>query len=405
MTSADKNMHIHIHLDPIGGIAGDMFVGALLDTHPELAAGAIAAAYAAGLEETVSLAHVAFSDGILNGSRFEVEAILARHDHAHVHWSSLKVRLAESGLLPPVRARAIDIFTHLAEAEARVHGQAVDAVAFHEVGAWDSIADIVAAAHIIEALHPCAWSIGPIPLGSGRVSSAHGLLPVPAPATVLLLDGFEWFRRRLCRRAGHADWCCHRSLSSARVRARFEPARRLQKTGYGFGTRRFEGMSNVLRVLQFDAAAASRLRADQVMVIRFEIDDQTAEDLALGVARLRALDGVIEVTQFPVTGKHGRVLSAIQLLARPQCVDNVIDACFHETTTLGLRLQLVERRILARRDVKADGDVGVKVAERPTGTTAKAEIAHVADSDGHRGRAARRHAAESEVLARDTDER
>ena len=404
MTSADKNMHIHIHLDPIGGIAGDMFVGALLDTHPELAAGAIAAAYAAGLEETVSLAHVAFSDGILNGSRFEVEAILARHDHAHVHWSSLKVRLAESGLLPPVRARAIDIFTHLAEAEARVHGQAVDAVAFHEVGAWDSIADIVAAAHIIEVLHPCAWSIGPIPLGSGRVSSAHGLLPVPAPATVLLLDGFECFDDGFAgERVTPTGAAIVRYLAPASGLG--SSPRRLQKTGYGFGTRRFEGMSNVLRVLQFDAAAPSRLRADQVMVIRFEIDDQTAEDLALGVARLRALDGVIEVTQFPVTGKHGRVLSAIQLLARPQCVDNVIDACFHETTTLGLRLQLVERRILARRDVKADGDVGVKVAERPTGTTAKAEIAHVADSDGHRGRAARRHAAESEVLARDTDER
>ena len=191
---------------------------------------------------------------------------------------------------------------------------------------------------------------------------------MPAPATVLLLDGFECFDDGFAgERVTPTGAAIVRYLAPASGLG--SSPRRLQKTGYGFGTRRFEGMSNVLRVLQFDAAAPSRLRADQVMVIRFEIDDQTAEDLALGVARLRALDGVIEVTQFPVTGKHGRVLSAIQLLARPQCVDNVIDACFHETTTLGLRLQLVERRILARRDVKADGDVGVKVAERPTGTT------------------------------------
>ena len=395
---------MHIHLDPVGGIAGDMFVGALLDTHPELAAAAIAAARAAGLAETVSLEHVAFSDGILSGSRFEVQAATAEHGHAHVHWSSLRAGLADSRLPPPVRARAIDIFTHLAEAEARVHGQAVDAVAFHEVGAWDSIADIVAAAHIIEALHPCAWSIGPIPLGSGRVSSAHGLLPVPAPATVLLLDGFECFDDGF---AGERV-----TPTGAAIVRYLEPAsglgptpRRLMKTGYGFGTRRFEGMSNVLRVLQFDAAAPSKLRADEVIVIRFEIDDQTAEDLAFGLERLRALDGVIEVNQFPITGKHGRLLSAIHLLARPERVDNIVDACFHETTTLGLRLQLVERRILARHETSADGGVSVKVAERPTGTTAKADIAALGDSDGHRGREARRHAAETEVLARDTDER
>ena len=394
---------MHTHLDPIGGVAGDMFVGALLDAFPELAGPAIAAVRAAGLDEAVRLDHVAFSDGILSGSRFEVDAPGVGNGHDHVHWSSLKKRLDESALAPAVRARSIDIFAHLAHAEARVHGQAVDTIAFHEVGAWDSIADIVAAAHIIEALQPCTWSVGPIPLGTGRVSSAHGLLPVPAPATVLLLEGFECF---------DDGFSGERVTPTGAAIVRYlEPASglgttplTLRKTGYGFGTRRFKGMSNVLRVLQFEHAAVSKSRSDEVTLIRFEIDDQTAEDLAVGLERLRAIDGVVDVNQFPVTGKQGRLLTAIQVLVRPERVDQVTDACFKETTTLGLRLQRVERRVLARHETNSEEGVAVKIANRPAGTTAKADIAAVADSDGHRTRQARRHAAESEVLARDPDE-
>ena len=202
---------MHYHLDAVGGIAGDMFVAALLDLHPELAPVAIAAVRAAGLGESVGLTHQAHADGVLTGSRFVVDgppvdeewghdqAQGHRHAHehgqahAHVHWAALRRRLEASALDAAVAERAIDIFGHLASAEARVHGKPVEDVAFHEVGAWDSIADIVAASALLAALGTTSWSIGPIPLGSGRVRTAHGLLPVPAPATVLLLEGLACF--------------------------------------------------------------------------------------------------------------------------------------------------------------------------------------------------------------------
>ena len=139
-----------------------MFVAALLDLNPARAEPAIAATREAGLAARVALEHRGFTDGILSGSRFIVEAPPPAQHHAHVHWSELRARLAGSALSPPVRERAIAIFSHLAEAEARVHDKPVDDVAFHEVGAWDSIADIVAAAFLIDAMGPCSWSIGPV---------------------------------------------------------------------------------------------------------------------------------------------------------------------------------------------------------------------------------------------------
>jgi pyridinium-3,5-bisthiocarboxylic acid mononucleotide nickel chelatase len=395
---------MHIHLDPVGGIAGDMFVGALLDIRPDLGDAAIAAVRAAGLDDAVGLAHLPFSDGILSGSRFAVDVPATGPEHGHVHWSALKTRLSESRSATPVRRRAIDIFSHLAEAEARVHGKAVETVSFHEVGAWDSIADIVAAAFVIESLGPCDWSIGAIPIGSGRVSSAHGLLPVPAPATVLLLEGFNCFDDGF---PGERV-----TPTGAAILRHLDPAyglgstpRALKHTGYGFGTRRIQGMSNVLRALQFEPVGSSAVLPDQVMLIQFEVDDQTAEDLAVGLERLRRVDGVLDVSQAPITGKQGRLLTGIQVIARPEMIDPVTGACFHETTTLGLRLQSVDRLVLTRREATSPAGVKVKIADRPEGATAKAELRDVADSGGHRDRHRRRSEAETAVLRGDTDER
>ncbi len=392
---------MHLHLDAVGGIAGDMFAAALLDVRPDLAGETIAAIRAAGLGEDVALAHEPCNDGVLAGSRFAVsapgaDAPAAQH-HDHVHWSTLRRRLAGSALAPLVRERAIDIFAGLAAAEAAVHGKPVDSVSFHEVGAWDSIADIVAAAFLIEQLGAASWSIGAIPIGSGRVKTAHGLLPVPAPATVLLLEGYACFDDGFPgERVTPTGAAIVRHLAPTRGLGALP--RRLLRSGHGFGTRRIEGLPNVLRVLEFAAADQARASADAVTVLRFEVDDQTAEDLALGLERLRAADGVIDVTQVAMVGKHGRQVAGIQVLARPEQVAGVAEACFHETTTLGLRLQPVERLTLARREAAVAGEVRVKLAERAAGATAKAELADLAAADGHAARQARRAAAEAAAL-------
>ncbi len=403
-------MGLHLHLDPVGGVAGDMFVAALLDARPELAPAALAAVRAAGLREDVTLEHQPHHDGVLAGSRFVVrlaEPAAEADLHDHVHWRSLRQRLAGAALPPAVRDHALAIFGLLAEAEAAVHGVAPEAATFHEVGAWDSIADIVAAASLIEQLAAASWSISAVPLGSGRVRSAHGDLPVPAPATVRLLQGFPVLDDgRPGERVTPTGAAILRHLQPAFGLPQGRPWR-LVASGYGFGQRRLAGLSNVLRVLHLQPAEAAS-QTDQVGVLRFEIDDQTAEDLALGLDRLRALPAVLDVLQLPAVGKRGRLVAAIQILTRPDALDAVAAACFHETTTLGLRCAIETRKVLPRRSVTTASGLAVKLAERPAaGLTAKAELAGLAGLDhgtGHAGRQAARAAAEQAALAAEIED-
>lgn len=394
---------LHFHLDPVGGIAGDMFVSALLDLRPELAEPAIAAVRAVGLGDEVQIEHRSHRDDVLVGSRFSV----TRHEvkaggHDHVHWRDLRERLSAAPLDAAVRARAIAIFTLLAEAEAGVHGVDVDAATFHEVGAWDSIADIVAAAFLIEAMGAESWSIGSLPLGGGRVRCAHGELPVPAPATARLLEGFIFHDDG---RPGERVTPTGAAILK-QLQASSRPpsgARRLLKTGHGFGQRKLDGMSNVLRVLTFEMMPdhVKHPRSESIAVLTFELDDQTPEDLAVGLDRLRAFDAVLDVVQMPVFGKKGRIATSVRLLVRPNDVDHVIDACFAETTTLGIRWHVEQRRILARSMSRSNHGMTVKLAERPGGvTTAKAESDDLAGIVGHAGREEVRRSAEAQALLR-----
>ena len=180
---------VHVHLDAQGGIAGDMFVAAMLDAWPEFEESLGAALDQIDLPEGVTAASVAHTDEVLVGRRFAVARVNGpghdhhpRDSHEHREFRHIRSMLSSSGLRPPVRERAIAIFGLLAEAEAQVHGVGPDEVTFHEVGAWDSIVDIVAAAALIDLCGESTWSVSPLPLGSGRVVTAHGVLPVPAPA-------------------------------------------------------------------------------------------------------------------------------------------------------------------------------------------------------------------------------
>ncbi len=404
---------LHLHLDPVGGIAGDMFVACLLDAWPELAEGAIAATRAAGLGDDVQIEHRPHRDDVLTGSRFAVtraDMQSGGHGHQHVHWRDLRERLSMAPLDVPVCERAIAIFALLAEAEAGVHGVDVDDATFHEVGAWDSIADIVAAAFLIEAIGASCWSIGPLPLGGGRVRCAHGELPVPAPATVRLLQGFDFHDDgRSGERVTPTGAAILKQLATSDS---LEPgAKRLLKSGQGFGLRKLDGMSNVLRVMVFDTRPDPVKPpvaggADSVAVLTFEVDDQTPEDLAVGLDHLRARDDVLDLVQMPVFGKKGRLATGLRLLARPDAIDAVIAACLAETTTLGVRWHVEQRTILPREAARSDDGIAVKLAERPDGRiTAKAENDDLAGIVGHADREqVRRSAEESAWLRRQSEE-
>ncbi len=444
---------MHIHLDALGGVAGDMFAAALLDAFPEHQAGVGASIRA--VDARIACALQPHNDGILRGTRFSVSvpgdaaehghgdpphahhghdrghSHDHSHDHSHGHghghdhhahdqghhhgpghghrpWSEIRAALNAANLAPSVRAHALGIFGHLADAEARVHGIAVDAVAFHEVGAFDSIADIVAAAHLIAVLEARSWSVSALPLGSGRVRTQHGPLPVPAPATTLLLDGFATLddgipgERVTPTGAAILRYLCGDDPGRGRPRGI------LGRTGIGFGTKVLPGLSNCLRALVLEDAAASRPGRRDLAVIAFEVDDQSGEDLAMGLDRLRAEPGILDVVQAPVLGKKGRMMAHIQVLVRPEGLEAAIAACFRETTTIGLRYHRVEGAVLDREShtvEQAGRPVRVKVVDRPGGRTAKAEADDARAHAGHATRAALRREAERLALEQEQEER
>ena len=291
-----------------------------------------------------------------------------------------------------------------------MHGIAAADVTFHEVGAWDSIADVVCAAWLIDSLEPASWSSAPLPLGGGRVATAHGALPVPAPATALLLAGTPVHHDGVGgERVTPTGAAILRHLDPAFEAAGL--AGRISRTGHGFGARRLDGMSNVLRALVLDTAGGGAGRGhpsweeETVGVCAFEVDDQTAEDLAVGLERLRAGDGVLDVVQTPTFGKKGRMVASVRVLARPAARERVIERCFAETATLGVRWQTVRRAALVRAEDAAEaagGRIRIKRAERPGGrVTVKAEMDDVARAGGGGGggqaeREAARRQAESE---------
>ncbi len=398
-------MALHLHLDPLGGVAGDMFLAALLDAWPEHAGDTFAAMRAAGLPDGWRAELVAHDDGVLAGRRVLIEGPSAGDDHGPGTFRAIRSSLTEAALPAPVRARAVAIFTLLAEAEAKVHGIALDEVHFHELADWDSIADVVGSAWLLEALAPDSVSCAPLPLGSGRIRTAHGALPVPAPAAALLLEGLEMVDDGVAgERVTPTGAAILRHL---RVRVGLPGGSwRIAGTGIGFGTQCLRGLSNVLRVLAWQPAAAGGRADDRVAVLAFEVDDQSPEELALGLDALRATEGVLDVIQLAASGKKGRLGVQVQLLARPERLDAVIERCFAETTTIGLRWRLEARAVLARQTMSV-GDLGVKLVTRPGGErTAKAEIEPLrAGFDGHAARAGSPRDAEAEALRSERDDR
>ncbi len=392
---------MHVHLDPVGGVAGDMFVAALLDAWPELTEELPPLLAAAGLPDSISVQCLPWSDQGLQGKRYQVSDIAEEQRHSHTPFRAIRERLWNSALPVGVKTGAVDIFTLLAQAEAQVHGIAVDEVVFHEVGAWDSIADIVAAAFLLESLPIDSWSVSALPLGSGRIRTAHGSLPAPAPATVLLLQGFVV---QDDGRDGERVTPTGAAILKHLAPAYRPPAQAMVmgRTGIGFGARHFDGMPNILRLFALEPAA--RRHTDEVAVLQFEVDDQPAEDLALGLEKLRNLPAVIDVIQLPAFGKQGRLATQIQLLTQPEALDAVIEQCFLETSTLGLRWQFVQRSVLERQMAEYDAgerQIRVKIARRPQGlVTAKAELRDVAPVGGFTERARLRRQAEQTVLNR-----
>jgi pyridinium-3,5-bisthiocarboxylic acid mononucleotide nickel chelatase len=366
-----------IHLDAVGGIAGDMFVAALLDAFPDLRSRVLADARAvlpAGLEGRLTETR----SGILRGLGFGLAADVPRENHSR-HGSAGSfldmvggIRAAE--LADGSAEQAVAILTLIARVEAEIHQVPIEDVHFHEIADWDSLLDVVAAGSIAAALRGARWTVSPLPRGGGLVKTQHGLLPVPAPATAALLTGFAWRDDGVSgERVTPTGAAILRHLIDPDGGP--SPAGKLVATGTGAGTRTLPGIPNVLRALVFDTDLVPITR-ERMTVLSFEIDDMTGEEIAVGADRLRMVEGVVDLTIGQLQGKKGRVMQSFRLLVRPDRAEAVIERCFLETSTIGLRVVEEQRALLPRQLSRTEADgvaIGIKTVERDGGVSCKAE--------------------------------
>ena len=366
------------HFEAGSGIAGDMTVAALLDAGSALGLsldGLRGALAALPLEHYRIDAQPVEVDG-MPALYFRVAIEHAAHDH-HRHWSDIRAMLGEArrrGLAEGAFSRAVAIFEVLARAEAEVHGVDVDHVHFHEVGAVDSIIDIVAVAWCLDRLGIDHCTVSTLPTGSGHVHTEHGRLSVPAPATALLLRGFEV-------RAGDGEGELVTPTGAAILAAMarsMHPVMTVEATGSGAGTRRLADRPNVLRVF---LGTADDVSDENLVLLEADIDDMTPAALAAGCERLRAA-GARDVSVLPLQMKKNRLGMRLSVLADPGLLEKLSAAVLLHTTSIGVRYRSVQRSLLARRIQVVEtvsGAIRVKVVVRPDGSeTAEPEFEDVA---------------------------
>ena len=348
-------------LEPVGGIAGDMFLGAALDLGVDRAAldGALSTLGVPGFR---LLATPAESGGI-RGTHVEVRVDEGQARARHL--PEILALIDRSGLAPRARASARAIFERIGRAEARVHGVAIEQVHFHEVGALDSIVDVCGAAAVMEIL---AWPrvlCAPPELGQGFVATAHGRLPVPPPAVLEILKGIPV---RLGGPPGEAvtptGAALLAELAEVADPASF-PALVPQQVGYGVGTARWPDRPNVLRMTLGEEVASGGL-----WVLEANLDDCTGQLVARAIEAALAA-GALDAWAAPLTMKKGRPGLLLGALSPGDRRDAVARVLLDETTTLGVRFHAVDRIELERELVPVAtpyGVVRVKVARRGTAT-------------------------------------
>ena len=347
-------MPLTCYLDAFSGISGDMLVGALAD------AGADHDAIAAAVASLEAGAIVSFEKVKRNGIGATKYHVAAAEQHGHRHLSHIVKMIEKGALTPRARENAIAVFRRLGEAEANIHQTSLEKVHFHEVGAVDSIADIVGACVGFDLLDVDTIVCSPVNVGSGTVKADHGVLPVPAPATALLLTGAPVYSRgpavELTTPTGAAvvsALCGHFGVL---------PPMKIARTGFGAGTRDFPDHANVLRVILGEPVSVNE--ALSVSIIEANIDDLTPQVLAYATEKLLEF-GALDVTVQPIVMKKGRPGHLLRVIATPESREALAQIVFSETSTLGLRIYTAERRVQARcwKEVETQyGKVRIKVS-------------------------------------------
>jgi uncharacterized protein (TIGR00299 family) protein len=343
------------YFDAFAGISGDMSVGALLD----------AGADWNGLQDALHSLDLGASFRLEKTKRKGMAASKFSVDFAeqkkHRHLPHIQKIIVGGSLSSSARANALAIFQKLGEAEAKAHGVPLEKIHFHEVGAVDSICDIVGACVALDLLGVTEVHSSRINVGSGTILTEHGVLPVPTPATAELLKGKPIYAAgpdtELTTPTGAAILATLASGYGA------VPPMRIQSQGFGAGDKDFPSQANVLRVLIGESARAAE--STTVVILEANIDDTTPQ--VLGYAMERLLEaGALDVTFAPICMKKNRPATLLSVIAAPELSEMLSAIIFAETTTLGLRIIRADRRVLARSVAEVEtpyGNVRIKYTQ------------------------------------------
>ncbi len=353
-----------LYFDAFSGVSGDMTVGALLQLGVELRR--IEAELATLPLPGYRLAATDRSVHGIRACKFDVEVGVMPSTLQQRSFRDIHAALNLSGLQPAAREKAVGIFTRLAEAEGRVHGVATEDVAFHEIGAVDSIVDIVAAAVGLAELQIERVYVSSLPLGSGTVSSRHGIIPVPAPATVELLKGFPV---RMGDGAGELVTPTGAAIVAAlAVPGEPLPTMQVEGVGYGAGARSLADRPNVLRLVL--GLAAGQAASDEMVVLETNIDDSNPEIYEYVMEQLFAA-GARDVWLSAAQMKKNRPGTLLHVLVEPAGRHAMAAIILRETSAIGVRFHSVQRLIVPREEVTVEtefGAVPVKMSHSPDGT-------------------------------------
>lgn len=367
-----------LHLDAFSGAAGNMFMGALLDLGLSRKA-LLEGLDPLGLDFRLVVKKVQRSGFAARHVDVEVPVARAKkrsqarahkhgpHTHSHSHgrpYKEIRRLLERAKLSPNVKARSLAIFEALGRAEAKVHGSKIEEVHFHEVGAIDAIVDVTAAAIGLDLLEIDFISCSPIAIGHGTIDSDHGLLPLPAPATLELLSGVPTVP------AG-VDWETLTPTGAAILRTivdRFGPlpAMTIERIGYGAGNDRKGPLPNVLRAV---LGRGQSFSGDRVVCIETNLDDLVPEHFDYLMERLFE-DGALDVSLQHLQMKKNRPGFLVRVLARPVDRDHLARILFAESTAIGVRMSEWDRLVLERKTVRLKtplGSIRVKVILGPSG--------------------------------------
>ncbi len=346
-----------LFFDCFAGASGDMILGALVGVgvEPRL------------LKEQLSLLdvpgyEVSFETVDRSGISATRAVVRTEEERAHRHLSHILKIIRDSRLSDSVKERATQIFTRLAEAEAKIHNVPVERIHFHEVGALDAIVDVVGACVGFELLGVERFVCSELHVGSGTVEMAHGRFPVPPPAVAELLKDAPVYstdiKGELVTPTGAAV------ISTVCREFGPLPLMKIERTGYGAGGREYENFPNVLRLMLGESEGAASSTDERLVVVETNIDDMSPQvygHLMEEALRLGALDCYLA----PVQMKKNRPGTLVSILCRPALRDVMCQLLLAETTTLGVRFYEVWRRALARETVKVEtafGAISVKVA-------------------------------------------